>query len=120
MGACHAVELAYVFNNLTETIYTGENINFELADKVQNMWVNFVRNGNPSIDGLKWPEYNEDTRETMILGADTHIETDPLSNQRKLLTPILKYRFNGCYANLDMNVPAAKKLKRRAVSGGLV
>lgn len=110
MGACHAVELAYVFNNLDETIYTGDNINFELADKVQQMWVNFVRYGNPSTEKLEWPAYNDEQRPTMILGSHTRVAEDPLKEQRKLLTPIIKYRFNGCYANLDLNVPFFKKL----------
>lgn len=31
LKACHAVELAYVFNNLEDTAYTGDNVNADLA-----------------------------------------------------------------------------------------
>ncbi len=48
--ACHAVELAYVFNNLDETVYTGEGINRKLVEEVQQMWVNFALTGNPSTE----------------------------------------------------------------------
>lgn len=112
MGACHAVELAYVFNNLTETIYTGDNINIELANKAQDMWINFIRTGDPSTEEHYWPEYNREYRETMILGDHVRCVQDPLSEQRKLMEPILKYNFNGCYANLDFDVPYIKKIKK--------
>ncbi|OKP89859.1 carboxylesterase family protein [Paenibacillus sp. P32E] len=52
-GASHAMELAYVFNNLQETIYTGNNTNVELSSVVQNMWVNFAKTGNPSISDIE-------------------------------------------------------------------
>ena len=42
--ACHAIELAYVFNNLKEGHYIGnKNINYDLSKNVQEMWVNFAR-----------------------------------------------------------------------------
>ena len=37
MGACHAVELAYIFNNLDQTVCTGEGISKKLADEAQQM-----------------------------------------------------------------------------------
>ena len=54
IGACHAIELSYVFNNLQENIYTGNKINKELANEVQDMWINFARNGNPSTSQHIW------------------------------------------------------------------
>lgn len=43
LGACHAIELAYVFRNPQVEIYTNGLYNAELADTVQDMWVNFAR-----------------------------------------------------------------------------
>ena len=106
MGACHAVELAYVFNNLEETIYTGDNIDPNLADLVQEMWVNFVRTGCPDSDEIQWPKYQTDTRSTMIFDTSSHVEKDPLKEQRVLLTPLItKYVFGANYASLSLDVP---------------
>ena len=109
IGACHAVELAYVFNNLDETIYTGDNIDKDLADATQDMWVNFARTGDPSTEAYKWDTYDTETRKTMVLDKDIHMESDLLSEQRKALEPILKYHFNGCYSQLSVNVPTIRK-----------
>ena len=100
-GACHAVELAYVFNNLDDTIFTGEPADPQLAATVQSMWVNFAKTGDPSTEEIRWEPYDGNTRRTMILGDDIHMESDPLSEQRVLMKPFLKYRFNGQYKITD-------------------
>ena len=105
IGACHAVELAYVFNNPEESIYTGGNYDPELADTVQDMWVNFARTGNPGADGYTWKPYDSVTRDTMVLGSDIHMESDIKADQRKEIEPILDHYFNGCYMQLSYNVP---------------
>ena len=76
-GACHAVELAYVFGNLDCTLFTGLNPNKELSDKAMGAWANFARKGDPSINGVKWPEYNTKTRDTMMIGEDWNVVSDP-------------------------------------------
>ncbi len=103
--ACHAVELSYVFGNLDETIYTGERADEELSKKVQDMWANFARTGNPSVDGIEWQEYTEKDRETLIISKDCHMDKDVLGNQRKLLAPLLYTFINPSYATLNFNVP---------------
>ena len=100
LGACHATELAYVFNNLDVTVFTGDNIDPQLAETVQQMWVNFAKTGDPSTEEYSWTPYDTDTRSTMILGTDIHIEEDHLSEQRQAITPLLKYGFNGTYSSL--------------------
>lgn len=100
LGACHAVELAYVFNNLDETVFTGNNIDPNLATEVQNMWVNFAKTGNPSTKNNTWEKYDIDNRTTMILGTDIHMENDYLSEQRTNITPLLKYGLNGSYTEV--------------------
>ena len=105
IGACHAVELAYVFNNPEVTIYTGENYNEELADVVQDMWVNFARTGDPSTDNHKWGQYDPEKRDTMVLGSDIHMESDIKAEQRELIEPILHHYINGNYMQMSFNVP---------------
>ena len=105
MGACHAVELSYVFNNLDETIYAGENMNRSLARLVQQMWVSFARDGKPRCDQTQWPEYESSSRLTMVFDKESRAECDWLGKQRIMIEPLLHHYFNGCYTNLDYNIP---------------
>ena len=109
-GACHAIELAYVFNNLDEDIFIGNKINKELANEVQDMWVNFARYGDPSTAKHKWEQYDSKTRKTMILDDNIRMEEDYKKEQRLLIEPLLKYYFNGCYSNISLNVPQFYKI----------
>lgn len=116
MGACHAVELAYVFGNTDETIYTGEPADKALSDMVMNMWANFARCGNPSLPELEWSCYNHSSRGTMIIKKSPEFKHDILKKQRKLLTPLLRYMINASYTELNLNVPFVYK----AATGALL
>ena len=107
--ACHAVELAYVFGNINETIYIGEVADEALSDTVTAMWTNFARTGDPSTDDLVWEEYTEQSRATMVFSEQPHIKYDVLSGRRKLLSPLLRHMINPSYATLDYNVPFVRK-----------
>ena len=109
-GACHAIELSYVFNNPQESIYTGNKYNYELADEVQVMWVNFARTGNPSTSKHTWEKYNSETRKSMILDGNIQMVEDYKKKQRLLIEPLLKYYFNGNYSKLSLNVPHYYKI----------
>ena len=109
VGACHCVELAYVFNNLQETIYTGGLVNGTLAKEVQNMWVNFAKTGNPSTDHHIWREYNPYERRTLSLGKRICDFTDPLPRQRKLIGPLVPHFISTLFDRLDLNVPYIRK-----------
>ena len=113
--ACHAVELAYVFGNRDETIYTGETAGKSLSDTVMQTWTNFARTGDPSTDSLTWARYSEPERATMVIDRHPYIQNDILRSQRELLSPLLRYMINPSYATLDYNVPFIRK----AVAGGL-
>lgn len=107
--ACHAVELAYVFGNLEETIYTGEVADEALSDTVMQLWSSFARTGNPESDGLVWEKYTPHKRATMVFSRDPHIEYDVLKTRRKTLMPLLSHMINPSYATLDYNVPFVRK-----------
>lgn len=103
--ACHAVELAYVFYNIDETIYTGEPADEELARTVSNMWVNFAKTDNPSLEDIKWDKYDVEHRKTMTFKKDrVKEEKDILKEQRKQLFPIVRYMINPGYADVDLNM----------------
>ena len=110
IGACHAVELAYVFNNPEVTIYTDGNYDEDLADAVQDMWVNFARTGDPSTDQYKWERYDPVKRNTMVLGSDIHMESDIKAEQREAIEPILHHYFNGNYMQMSFNVPQTYRI----------
>ena len=120
IGACHAIELAYVFNNPQVTIYTGGKYNEKLADAIQDMWVDFARNGNPSTDEYIWEPYTAENRVTMILGDEIRQETDLKEEQRALIEPLLGYYFNGCYSQLSLNVPQIYRIIAQAAAVVLI
>ena len=108
-GACHAVELAYVFQNPQETIFTGKPADPVLTKTVGDMWANFARTGDPSVPGLNWLSYDEKQRATAIISRSPHLKSDPLKEQREMLSPLLRYMINASYATLDYNVPFVRK-----------
>ena len=112
--ACHAVELAYVFGNLEESLYTGQRVDETQSDRIMQMWTDFARNGDPSAGEVKWEAYTPDTRSTMVLAENPHMVQDPLRQQRETLFPLLHHMINPSYAELDYNVPYMRKL---ALSG---
>ena len=103
--ACHAVELAYVFYNIDETIYTGEKADEQLARNVSNMWVNFAKTGNPSLEDIVWDKYDSKERKTITFKKDNiKVESDILKEQRELLFPIVKYMINPGYADIESSL----------------
>lgn len=90
LGACHAVELPFVFGNFeaaTAIAYAGENLPESLAKKTQASWAAFATSGDPSIDGeVKWPKYDLNTRATMIIDETPwEVVNDPKPDARKYM-----------------------------------
>ena len=109
-GACHAVELAYVFGNLEETIFTGKKANKEISDMVQRMWVNFAKTGDPSTVPYRWPKYGRQYRATMIIDKNTHVEMSPKDKSRRMLLPLMGEKLKMNYADMNYNVPFVRSL----------
>ena len=121
-GACHAVELAYVFGNTDETIYTGKPADLQLSRMIMNIWTNFARTGNPSTANLQWEPFDSVNRATMLLRKHPVMKYDILRKQRILLNPLLGYMINASYTELDYNVPFVRKsiLKISALTAAAV
>ena len=84
-SAVHAIELAYVFNNLEDDIYAGE-VDPQAAAKAQEAWINFAKSGDPSIEGAEWAKYETGERQTMVIEKDKwECLSDPSKEARQLL-----------------------------------
>ena len=104
-GACHGCEVCYVLNTGRQ-IKNGETPDPLLASRVQQMWVNFVTTGNPSIPGRYWPAYESTQRASMLIARDTMIvENDRLGNQRRLIAPLMREYISPIFSDLLDRAP---------------
>lgn len=110
LGACHAVELSYVFCNPEVTIYTGDNVDLSLVSEAHAMWTNFARTGDPSTAANPFPRYTPDTRKSLLLGQTITVGDDLFGERRRLIEPLLHYYFNGCYTNLSFKLPVLYRI----------
>jgi para-nitrobenzyl esterase len=66
LGACHGLELPFVFNTLAAATgpqgLVGPNPPQDLANKIQKIWTDFARDGT-----VPWPEYRRDDRQVYAL-----------------------------------------------------
>jgi para-nitrobenzyl esterase len=87
LGACHALELGFVFGTLDD-IFTGSGDEAQaLSRKIQDAWVSFARHGNPSSESMgKWKLYSE-RRETMVLGKQCMLVKAPYDEERRAWEP---------------------------------
>jgi para-nitrobenzyl esterase len=88
MGACHAIEIPFVFDNLDAPgvdIFTGGAGPRDLAASTHAAWVAFAKTGDPNTEGLpEWPAYDTDRRATMLLDAQPQVSDDPDGDMRRV------------------------------------
>lgn len=81
LGACHALEIGFVFDTLgasTEGL-AGPNPPQELADRMHAAWVAFASDGAPG-----WPQYKLPERATMRFDAASEVMYDPRAEERRV------------------------------------
>ncbi|MCL5047432.1 MAG: carboxylesterase family protein [Firmicutes bacterium] len=81
LGACHGIELPFVFGTTTHPIvslFSGNSQAVQtLSDKVQAAWISFAYNGDPSCETLgKWSEYELAGRQVMRFDDDSEVVDD--------------------------------------------
>ena len=103
-GACHGSEVSYVLNTGRQ-IKGGDQHNPVLAAEVQQMWVNFATTGNPSTPAHYWPAYDQTRRATMMLGDSIRLDNDPLSEQRRYITPLMREYISPIFSDLLDKAP---------------
>jgi para-nitrobenzyl esterase len=80
-GACHALEIPFVFDNLDKGgVLAGDDPPQELADVVHAAWVSFAATGDPG-----WAAYDLEHRPTMTFDLpESRVVDDPRSDERKV------------------------------------
>ena len=116
LGACHNIELAYTLNNLEQKRFIGNKVNNEFADKIQDMWINFAKNGNPSTSEITWDKYDSSKRKVIILDEKIEMAEDLKEDQREILEPLLKYYINGNFIQISYNVPETYKIVAQLIA----
>jgi para-nitrobenzyl esterase len=85
LGACHTLELGFVFGKYRDNQVYGSGPGLDvLSGKIQDAWIAFARNGNPSCDSLgSWPVYYPG-RKVMMLGPACEVKDAPYEEERQL------------------------------------
>ena len=109
LGAFHAADIAYGFNNVgqpgwnpaTNDDFSATEADRVLADTMSNYWVAFAKNGDPKVAGQPmWPAYTDADRHYMELNAGASPRRDLLPGawdiqQRSAEQQALEGQFGG-------------------------
>jgi para-nitrobenzyl esterase len=83
LGSSHALELPFVFGVVhvpAIQLFTGDGIEVEtLSTQMQQAWLAFARNGDPTHAALEggWPAWDPRKRSTMVFGPQTRATDGP-------------------------------------------
>jgi para-nitrobenzyl esterase len=121
LGACHALELPFVFGTMGNpfvSLFTGSGPAVDdLSRRVRRAWVSFAASGRPSCSEIgEWPEYRTSERPsgmrqamtperlTMRLGAILEVLAAPMEDERALFDRAL-----GPYGEIEQEL--AEKIR---------
>ena len=86
--AWHSSEQFYVFNSMRDGVPASRDWrdwDYELAEKMNQYWVNFITNGDPNGEGLaQWPEADENMG-YIDFGAGITVHSEPLAPLEELM-----------------------------------
>ncbi len=95
LRSCHALEIPFVWDNLDApgaSFLTGAVTDDmrALATTMNEAWASFARTGDPSTPTLAdWPQWDPETRPTMVLDTDSRIELDPAGHELEVWAEIV-------------------------------
>jgi para-nitrobenzyl esterase len=85
LGACHALELPFVFGVVhvpAVQMFTGSGPEVDaLSVEMQRAWLAFAHTGNPSSAELEWPIWDPGRRSTMVFGQLTSAVDAPRNEE---------------------------------------
>jgi para-nitrobenzyl esterase len=94
LGACHALEVGFVFGSHDATFCGNGPEADKLSAEMQDAWTSFARTGNPSCRSLgEWPQYCED-RATMIFDRNSRLEKAAYEEERKVWENLEELKFS--------------------------
>ena len=95
LRSCHALEIPFVWDNLDQAgvpFLTGPVTDDmrALATAMNESWAAFARTGDPSTPTLAgWPKWDPETRPTMVIDTDAHVELDPMGHEIEVWSELL-------------------------------
>jgi para-nitrobenzyl esterase len=94
LGACHGIELPFVFGTTDHPfvgLFSGSGeAAVTLSDAVQSAWVSFATGGRPgAVQGIDWPRYDEDRRATLVLDREIAVAERPREEEREIWDELL-------------------------------
>lgn len=85
LGAYHAAEIVYAFNNIDLVLESVPDNHKRLAETMSDYWVSFAKSGTPNANGLTaWMPYSKDNRQYIELG-------DRVTGKKDLLPGIWEF-----------------------------
>ena len=90
LGACHALEIPFVFNTLqrpsTAILTGGADAPQSIADAMHAAWIAFAHGKDlTQVQGLPtWPRYDEERRATMLFNTECSVRNNPQAMTRQL------------------------------------
>jgi para-nitrobenzyl esterase len=94
LGACHGVEIPFVFGTVGKTgndRFTGTGpAADELARQMMDAWLGFAKRGEPGHEGIgPWPAYDMRERQTMVFGPRCGAQAAPFEEERAVWDSLL-------------------------------
>lgn len=84
LGACHTLEMGFVFGNYDERFFGSGPSAAELSARMQAAWSSFARNSDPSCERVgEWPVYGPEAK-TMVIGEEWRVESIPLEVEKSI------------------------------------
>jgi len=90
LGACHALELPFVWGTLktapTMAEFAGSGPDADtLSEAMMDAWTAFSRTGDPNCEAVPdWAPYDLERRPTLVFDRETRIEHAPLDDERSV------------------------------------
>jgi para-nitrobenzyl esterase len=89
LGACHGIEVPFVFGTLGWPDFLGDDPPTVLSSTVRSAWARFAATGDPGGGALpQWPEYDLHRRPVMNLDVSAEVQLDPRGDERRLWAPV--------------------------------
>ena len=78
LGSCHALDIPFVFGSRGKAPeFAGSGVAANaLAELTMDTWLAFARSGNPSTEQMDWPQWDAETRQTVVMGESVRVEDD--------------------------------------------